>query len=111
MSIIINVFILSLAVLLASYILPGVKVASLGTAIIAALLIGLLNIFVKPFIIIMTLPINILTFGLFTFIVNAFIILMVSFISKGFVVDNFWWALLFSIILSAIAYILEVIFT
>ncbi|MDD4358765.1 MAG: phage holin family protein [Candidatus Pacebacteria bacterium] len=111
MNIIMNSIILILAVLLTSYILPGVKVASLGTAIIVALLIGLLNVFVKPFILLITLPINILTFGLFTFVINAFIILITSFLSKGFMVDNFWWALLFSIVLSMIAYILEVIFT
>jgi putative membrane protein len=107
MNIIINAIILILSVLGASYILPGVKVASLGTIIVLALIIGFLNVFVRPVLIILTLPINILTLGLFTFVINAAIIMIASFITSGFSVDNFWWALLFSMLLSLIAYILE----
>lgn len=110
MNIIINAIILILSVLGASYVLPGVKVASLGTIIAISFVIGLLNIFVKPIFIILTLPINILTFGLFTFVINAVIIMIAAFLTEGFSVDNFWWALLFSIIISIIAYILEKIF-
>lgn len=110
MNIIINAIILILSVLGASYVLPGVKVASLGTIIIISFVIGLLNIFVKPIFIILTLPINILTFGLFTFVINAAIIMIAAFLTEGFSVDNFWWAFLFSIIISIIAYILEKIF-
>ncbi|HOI59811.1 MAG TPA: phage holin family protein [Candidatus Pacearchaeota archaeon] len=107
MNIIINLIILILSILGASYILPGVKVASLWTIIILALVISLLNVVVKPILLILMLPINILTLGLFTFIINAFIIMIASFITKGFSVDNFWWALLFSILISIITYFLE----
>ena len=110
MNIIINTIILILSVLGASYILPGIKVTSLGTIIAISFVIGLLNIFVKPIFIILTLPINILTFGLFTFVINAAIIMIAAFLTEGFSVDNFFGALLFSIIISIIAYILEKIF-
>lgn len=107
MSIIINAIILILSILGASYILPGVRVESLWTILVLALVIGLLNVVIRPILLILMLPINILTLGLFTFVINAFIIVIASFITKGFSVDNFWWALLFSVLISIITYLLE----
>lgn len=94
-------FLLSgLAVLLTAYLLPGVHVNHYGYALLAAIVISLANIFVKPILIIFTIPITVITLGLFLLVVNALIILLVEAIVPGFSVDGFWWALAFSLILS-----------
>ncbi len=103
MHIIINWIVFSLAIGASAYLLPGVTVESAGVAIIAALIIGLINAFVKPLLVLLTLPINILTLGLFTFIINGLLIILAASIVDGFSVENFWWALLFSFIVSFIA--------
>ena len=94
-------FLLSgVAVLLTAYLLPGVHVEHYGYALLAALLISLANIFVKPILIILTIPITIFTLGLFLLVINALIILLVESLVPGFSVDGFWWALAFGLILS-----------
>ena len=94
-------FLLSgLAVLLTAYLLPGVHVIHYGYALLAAIVISLANIFVKPIFIILTISITVFTLGLFLLVVNALIILLVESIVPGFSVDGFWWALAFSLILS-----------
>ena len=94
-------FLLSgLAVVLTAYLLPGVEVEHYGYALLAALLISLANILVKPILVILTIPITIVTLGLFLLVINALIILLVESIVPGFNVDGFWWALAFSLILS-----------
>jgi putative membrane protein len=94
-------FLLSgLAVLLTAYLLPGVHVEHYGYALLAALLISLANVIVKPILILFTIPITILTLGLFLLVINALIILLVESVVPGFEVDGFWWALAFSLILS-----------
>lgn len=98
---------MTIAVFVAANILPGVTVSGFGTALIAAVVIGLLNTFIKPLLIFLTLPINLLTLGLFTLVINAGIIMMVPYIVSGFKVNGFWYALLFSIVLSAILYVLN----
>lgn len=100
----------ALAVLVTAFVLPGVSVSGFVSALLVALAIGLLNVFIKPILLFLTLPINILTLGLFTFVVNALIILAASAITPGFHVKNFWWALLFSIILSFVVYLLKPVF-
>jgi putative membrane protein len=80
--------------------MPGVHVASFGTALIVAVVLGLLNIFIKPILVLLTLPATIFTLGLFLLVINAVIILLCANIVGGFRVDSFWTALLFSIILS-----------
>lgn len=102
MNILINWLISALAIIITAYILPGVHISSFGTALITAIALGILNAFIKPVLLLLTLPINVLTLGLFTFVINALIILLVSSLVAGFRVDGFWWALLFSIILSII---------
>ena len=92
----------AVAVIISSYFLPGVVVSGLLSALLVAVIIGVLNILIRPILIILTLPINILTLGLFTFVINALIIMLASGLTPGFHVDGFWWALLFSIILSVI---------
>lgn len=87
-------------VLLIANFLSGVHVASFTTAIIVAFVLGLLNLFIKPILVILTLPVTIITLGLFLLVINAIIILLCTNIVGGFAVDSFWTALLFSIILS-----------
>lgn len=102
MSIIINWVISAIAIIITGYLLPGVHISGFGTALVTAVVLGIINAFIKPVLILLTLPVNILTLGLFTFVINALIILLVSNLVSGFKVDGFWWALLFSIILSIV---------
>jgi putative membrane protein len=89
-----------LAVVLTAYLLPGVDLTDYWTALIVALVLSIANIFVKPILIVLTIPITILTLGLFLLVINALIILMTDYLVDGFDVNGFWWALLFSLILS-----------
>jgi putative membrane protein len=100
MDLIVSVLIMSVAVGITSYLLPGVVVASFPTAIVVAVVLGLVNTFLRPLLVVLAFPINILTVGLFTFVINALLILLVARLVPGFKVDSFWWALLFSMILS-----------
>lgn len=93
-------FIVALAFLLASYILPGIEVASFYTALILAFLWGVVNLLVKPILVVLTLPINLITLGLFTFVINGFLLWFLSTIVKGFEVGGFIVAILGAIIIS-----------
>ena len=90
-----------------AYLLPGVHIDSFVTALILALVLAVLNMLLKPIMVILTLPITIITFGLFLLVINAAIILLASKLVDGFKVDGFWWALLFSILLSVVTSILH----
>ena len=83
-----------------SYILDGIRFDSFWTAIVVAIVLAILNAIIKPILIIFTLPITLITFGLFLFVINALIILLAGKLVDGFSVDGFWWALLFSLLLS-----------
>jgi putative membrane protein len=100
MNVLLRIIISAVVAFALSYILSGVHIQSFVTALILAVVLGLLNIFVKPLLIILTLPITIFTFGLFLFVINALIILLAAKFVNGFRVDGFWWALLFSLLLS-----------
>jgi putative membrane protein len=89
----------ALAAIIASYILPGVYIDGFLSAIILSLLLAILNVTVRPLLLILTIPATVLTFGVFIFVINAIVILICDAILPGFEVDNFWWALLFSIVL------------
>jgi len=89
-----------------SYILKGIKIDSFWTAIILAVVLAVLNALLKPILIILTLPITIITLGLFLFVINAGIILLADKFIDGFTVDGFWWALLFSLLLSIVTAVL-----
>jgi putative membrane protein len=101
-NIVVGWIISTLAVLCAAYILPGVHINDFITALVVALVLGIINTFLKPLILILTLPVNLLSLGLFTLVINAFLILLATKIVPGFYVDGFWWALIFSIVLSVI---------
>jgi putative membrane protein len=100
MNFIIRFLLNGLAIVLTAYILPGVDVEDYGTALIVALVLSIANVIVKPVLIVLTIPITILTLGLFLLVINAFIILLADFLVDGFTVGGFWWALLFSLIMS-----------
>ena len=102
MQAIINLILSAIAVVISAYVLPGVHVNNFWTAIVVAVVLGILNAIIKPILLVLTLPINILTLGLFTFIINGIVILLVSSIVPGFKVDGFLWAILFSFVLSIV---------
>jgi putative membrane protein len=106
MKFILRLLLSALAVVLLANILPGIHVATYGIAIIVALVLSLLNMLVKPLLVILTLPVTILTLGLFLLVINAGIILLAGSLVSGFDVDGFWWALLFSLLLSVLQSIL-----
>jgi putative membrane protein len=83
-----------------SYVLKGIHINQFTTALILALVLAVFNAILKPLLIILTLPITLVTFGLFLFVINAGIILLAARFVEGFSVDGFWWALLFSLLLS-----------
>jgi putative membrane protein len=95
------------AVLISAYLLPGVYVDSFLTAIIVAAVLAIFNAILKPILIILTIPITILTLGLFLLVINAIIILITDSLISGFTVNGFWWALIFSLILSIITYVFD----
>jgi len=97
--------IITVAILLASYFVPGLKVDALSTAVIAACVLGLINIFVKPILVLLTLPLSILTLGLFYFFVNAFLLELVAHLVSGFVVKDFFSAFLGSLIISFVSWL------
>ncbi len=107
MEIIIKLIVSALAVMLTAYILPGIHVRSFWTAFWVAIILALLNTFVTPLMILLTIPVTIFTLGLFLFVINALVVLIASAIVSGFKVDGFIWALIFSIILSFVTYIFE----
>lgn len=102
MNIILRIIISAVVAFALSYVLRGVHLQSFVTALVLAIVLGLLNVIVKPILIILTLPITLFTFGLFLFVINALIILLAAKFVSGFQVDGFWWALLFSLLLSVL---------
>lgn len=107
MNLLIKILITGALVLLISNFMPGVHVASFTTALLVAIVLGLLNIFIKPILVLFTLPVTILTLGLFLLVINALIIILCTNIVGGFSVDTFWTALFFSIILSLLQSIMN----
>jgi len=104
---ILKLLLTAVAVVVLAKILPGVEVVGYGYAILVALVIGLLKVIVRPILILLTLPVTIITLGLFLLIINAIIILMADYFLSGFSVSTIWWALLFSLLLSILQSILH----
>jgi len=107
MNLIIRLLINALIILGLAWALPGIGVESYWTALIVAIILGLLNIFIKPVLVILTIPVTILTLGLFLFVINALIIMLAGYLIDGFSVNGFWWALLFSILMTVLNSALE----
>src|SRR5215207_2507143 len=106
MGFIIKVLITAVAVYAAAYLLPGVTISDAKTAIIVALVLALLNTFIKPILVLLTIPITILTMGLFLLVINILIIKWTDSLVGGFTVDGWFSALLFSLIVSVVAWLL-----
>jgi len=99
MNILISLLISAIAVFATAYILPGVHVNSFTTALIVAIVLGVLNTFLKPVLVILTLPVNIMSLGLFTIVINVAILYLASYLVAGFTFDGAMWAILFSLVL------------
>ena len=107
MKLLIRLLLNAVAVFIIAHFLSGVNVDSYVTAIIVAVVLSVLNLFVKPILVILTLPITIVTLGLFLLIINALIILLADKLIDGFAVSSFWTALLFSLLLSILQSVLQ----
>lgn len=102
MRILVHVLVSAVAVFVTAKILPGVKVDGFGTALAVAVVLGLVNAFLRPILLLLTLPINILTLGLFTFVIIGGLVQLTARIVPGFHVASFWWALAFGLVLSIV---------
>jgi len=106
MKILLKLLLTAVAVFVLANILPGVVVDGYMSALIVALVLGVLRLIVKPILVVLTLPITILTLGVFLLFINAFIILLADYFVDGFSVKNIWYGILFSILLSVFQSIL-----
>ncbi|KMQ64532.1 membrane protein [Chryseobacterium angstadtii] len=100
MNLIVRLFVTAIVAYLLTKVLPGVHFEGFSSAIIFAIVLGILNIFVKPILGLLGLPLTIITLGLFALVINAVIILIADYFIDSMVVDGFWWALIFSVLLS-----------
>lgn len=100
MKTLINIFFTAVFVMLLAYLMPGVKVHSFFDALMVAVVLGLLNIFIKPLLVLFTLPVTIVTLGLFLLVVNALIVMLCDTLIDNFYIDTFWHTFLFSLLLS-----------
>jgi len=94
----------ALAILVAAYVVPGVTVTTSG-AFIAAVVLGAINLFIRPILIILTLPITIITLGLFSLVINALLVMLASYLVPGFTVVGFWAALFFALVLMVVNWV------
>ena len=107
MGILLRWLILTASIFLASYLVEGISVHGFWSAFSAAAILGILNAFFRPILIILTLPLNVLTLGLFTFVINGMLLKMVSGVIPGFEVHGFWPAVLGSLIISVVSWLLS----
>ncbi len=105
MNLLVRWFLNALALILVAYLVPGITVSSFYAALMAALVLGIVNALIRPVLIILTLPVTIMTLGLFALVINAFLFLFVSTIVKGFTVEGFGPAFIGALILWAISWI------
>lgn len=99
----------TIAILVAAYLLKGIDVTGFVPALAAAALLGILNAFVRPLLLLLTLPLNILSLGLFTFVINAFLLKIAALVIEGFTVQGFWAALLGSLFISFVSAFLNLL--
>lgn len=96
----------ALSIFIVSYLLSGIYVDSIWTALIVVLILSILNVTLKPLLILLTIPITILTFGLFLVVINVIILMTVDYLLAGFGIDGFFWAIIFSVLVSIVNSIL-----
>lgn len=98
--IILSLLLNSVGIFIIGYLLPGVEIKTFFTALWVAILLAVVNTLIKPVILILTLPLTILTLGLFILVINALMLMLVNAFAEGMKIRNFWWAVLFSLLLS-----------
>ncbi len=97
---------LTLAIMAAAYLLPGIEVKGILSAFFAAAILGILNALLRPLLLLLTLPLNILTLGLFTFVINALMLMMASGVISGFHIAGFWSAIFGSLVIGVVSWLL-----
>ncbi|APG28549.1 hypothetical protein A7E78_12270 [Syntrophotalea acetylenivorans] len=97
---------LTVAIMAAAYLLPGIQVSGVFSAFFAAAILGILNALLRPLLLLLTLPLNILTLGLFTFVINALMLMMVSGVISGFHIAGFWSAIFGSLVIGIVSWLL-----
>ena len=110
-SMLIKWILFALLIVFVAWIIPGISVSNFFSAMIASVVIGLINIFIRPLIEFISFPVTFLTLGLFSFVVNAFLLMLAGWIAPGFEVDGFWSAVLGSIVLAIFAGVINKITT
>jgi putative membrane protein len=106
----VSLLISTLAALAAAYILPGVALSGFVPALIVAIILGILNALLFPILLVVTIPLNIITLGLFTFVIMGFLVWITSLIVPGFHVNNFWWCMLYGAIFAIINFVIREVF-
>ena len=96
----------ALAILIAAYVVPGVTITATG-AFVAAVVLGALNLFIRPILLILTLPITIITLGAFSLVINALLVLLTAFLVPGFAIAGFWTALFFALVLAVVNWVFD----
>ena len=107
MKTLIHFIVSALAILVTAYILPGVHVDGIVAALVLAVVLGVINTILRPILVFLTLPLTIVTLGLFILVINGLLVMLASYIVPGFTVASFWWALLFGIGLAIVSWVLE----
>ncbi|MEZ4786437.1 MAG: phage holin family protein [Flavobacterium haoranii] len=107
MNLLIKLLITTVLIVVIAHFFPGISVDNFSTALVVAVVLGLLNVFIKPILVFLTIPATILTLGLFLLVINAVIIMLGDYFVSGFHVNGFWTAFIFSIILSVLQSILN----
>ena len=107
MGLLVRWLVLTAAIVIASYLISGIQISGFFSAFFAAAILGILNIFFRPILFILTLPINLLTFGLFTFVINALLLKMASGVIEGFQVHGFWSAVFGALVISVVNWLLN----
>ena len=107
MGLLVRWLVLTAAIVIASYLISGIEISGFFSAFFAAAILGILNIFFRPILFILTLPINLLTFGLFTFVINALLLKMASGVIEGFQVHGFWSAIFGALVISVVNWLLN----
>jgi len=107
MKIFIRLIVSALAIFITAYLLPGVDVVGWETYFILAIVLGAINLILKPILTLLTLPLSILTLGLFSVVLNALLVMLADKLVEGFSVASFWWALIFGLVLAVVNGVLK----
>lgn len=107
MKTLIHFIVSTIAILITAYLLPGVHVSGLISAFVLAVVLGIVNTIIRPILILLTLPLTVISFGVWVLFINALLVLLASYIVPGFTIDGFLWAFLFGIVLAIVNWALQ----